>query len=95
VAISREQRRAERRPRVEALFGELAPLALDLLELTERAWHDSYGDITPPPDIVDDMLRCSEGELGKLIVAARLAVNDWRDLKVAAETIRANDRPES
>jgi hypothetical protein len=66
-------------------------LALDLLELTELAWHDCYGDITPPEDIVDDMVVCAEGDLGKLIVAARLALRDWRDLKVTADALRSAD----
>jgi hypothetical protein len=56
--------------------------------LTELAWHDCYGDVTPPADVLDDMLVCSEGDLGKLIVAARLAVMDWRDLRVSADAIR-------
>lgn len=93
VAISRAERRKGREPRVVALFGEsVAPAALDLLELTEFAWHDCYGDITPPDEVVDDMLVCSEGDLGKLVVAARLAVRDWRDLRIAADTIRAAER---
>lgn len=85
MAISRAQRRAERKDRVVAVFGErLASPALDLLELTEMAWHDCYGDITPPEDIVDDILLCSEGKLAGLIRAAHLAVIDWRDLKLWA-----------
>ena len=94
MAVSREERRRERQPRVEEVFGAAtAPRALDLLELTELAWHDCYGDVTPPDDIVDDLLTCSEGDLGKLIAAARLAVTDWRDLKLTAQAIRANDQP--
>ena len=90
MAIGRSARRAERVPRVEAIFGkEAAPGALDLLELTELAWHDCYGEITPPEDIIDDILSCSEGDIAKLVQAARLAVEDWRDLKVWAQTVRA------
>lgn len=66
-----------------AAFGEaLAAPVFDLLELTERAWHDTYGEITPPEDIIDDILLCSEGEMPKVIQAARMAVTDRRDLKM-------------
>jgi hypothetical protein len=75
---------------VLALFGDdLAPFALDLLELTELAWHDSYGEITPSEDMIEDMLLLSEGRIEGLIQAARLGVTDWRDLKVAAEQYRS------
>ena len=40
----------------------------------ELAWHDCYDEITPPEDIIDDILLLSEGRLDRLIVAARLAV---------------------
>ena len=79
----------EREPRVAAIFSEThTPRALDLLELTELAWHDSYGDITPSEDVIDDMLVVSDGSLDQLIQAARLAVTDWRDLKLAADAVR-------
>lgn len=71
------------------MFGEQrAPIALDLLELTELAWHDCYGEITPSEDLIDDMLLLSEGSTERLIQVARLGVADWRDLKVAAEEYR-------
>ncbi len=89
MAVGRAERRKDREARVIAVFGEQrAPHALDLLELTELAWHDSYGEVTPPEDIVEDMLLLSEGNIEQLIQAARLAVVDWRDLKVAAEKAR-------
>lgn len=56
--------------------------------MLELAWHDCYGEITPDESIVDDILVCSEGDLEKLIAAARLAVTDWRDLKLAAAQYR-------
>ena len=85
MAISRAERMAERKGRVVAVFGEaLAAPVFDLLELTEMAWHDCYSQITPPEDIIDDILLCSEGEMPKLIQAARLAVIDYRDLKMWA-----------
>jgi hypothetical protein len=42
-------------------------LVLDLLELLELAWHDCYRDISPPEDIVDDVLLLSEGSMEKLL----------------------------
>ena len=89
MAIGRAARRAERLPRVVAIFGqEVAPAVLDLLELTELAWHDCYAEITPSEEIIDEILFCSRGDLGLLVQAARLAVEDWRDLKVWADKLR-------
>ena len=89
MAIGRAERREARRHRALAVFGEaLAPVALDLLELTELAWHDCYGEITPAEDVIEDMLLLSEGSIERLIEVARLAVADLRDLKVAAEEFR-------
>ena len=89
MAVSRAERRAEREPRFVAVFGEEnAARALDLLELVEFAWHDCYHEITPPEEIVDDILLLSGGSLDGLISAARLAMTDWRDLKLAAAARR-------
>lgn len=89
MAISRAQRRREREPRAEAIFGrEASAAALDLLELVEMAWHDCYGEISPSEDQVDDMLVLSEGEIAKLVRAALLRVTDPRDLKLVAEARR-------
>lgn len=72
-----------------AVFGkEQAPFALDLLDITELAWHDCYGEVTPPTSVVEDMLTVSDGTIEGLIQAALLAITDWRDLKVAAEERR-------
>jgi hypothetical protein len=77
---------------VIAVLGEdLAETALDLLELVELAWHDCYGEVTPSDEIIDDILLLSGGTLRGLIAAARLAVTDWRDVKLAAQELR--DRP--
>jgi hypothetical protein len=89
MAVSRADRRREREGRVVAVFGKSrAPRVLDLLELVELAWHDCYGDITPPEEIIDDILLLSDGSIEGLIVAARLGVADWRDLRVAANARR-------
>ncbi|MFN8052193.1 MAG: hypothetical protein U0Q22_12185 [Acidimicrobiales bacterium] len=72
------------------MFGpEQADVALDLLEILELAWHDCYQEITPDESIIEDLLLVSDGRLDWLIAAARLAVTDWRDLKVAAINRRA------
>jgi len=85
MAVSRAERRAERQPRVAlALGADLAPRALDLLEIVELAWHDCYNEISPSERLVDDMLLLSEGSIEGLVAAARLALTDWRDLKMAA-----------
>lgn len=91
MAVGRAERREERRQRVVEVFGEdQAPVALDLLELTELAWHDCYGEVSPSEELIEDMLLLSEGKIELLIYAARLGVTDWRDLKVAAGEIRRN-----
>lgn len=89
MAIGREQRRAERRTKVAVLFADRTDRALDLLELVEMAWHDTYGDITPPEEVIDDILLLSHGNLRLLIRWARLAVADWRDVRLAADGARA------
>jgi hypothetical protein len=93
VVVGRAAGRAARAAQVEAVLGESqAPAALDLLELTEFAWHDCYGEITPPDDVVDDILICSRGDLARMIRVARLAVEDSRDLRMAADALRAEGR---
>ncbi len=89
MAVSRSERRTERRRRVSAALGEDdTDAALDLLELVELAWHDCYGEITPPDSVIDDILVLSRGTLGGLIAGAHLAVTDWRDARVAADALR-------
>jgi hypothetical protein len=74
---------------VAVVFADRTDRALDLLELLEMAWHDTYGDGTPPEEVIDDILLLSEGNLRLLIRWAWLAVADWRDVKVAADAVRA------
>ena len=89
MAVSRTERREIRRDHVAAVFGDTnKDVALDLLELVEFAWHDCYRDVTPPDEVIDDILVLSEGSLGGLIAAAHLAVTDRRDLRVAADAVR-------
>ena len=90
MAIGRQQRRTAREARAIQAFGVATSThVLDLLELVELSWHDCYGDITPPEDIIDDILFVADGDLGRLISTARLAVADWRDLRVAADEQRS------
>ena len=93
VARSRADRRRDRRARVaEAFAPELVERALDLLELMELAWHDCYGEVTPPEPVVDDVLVLGDGSLADLVGAARLAVIDWRDTRLAAQARRSGFR---
>jgi hypothetical protein len=90
VAIGREARRLVRRPAVAKVFDESTlDVALDLLEIVELAWHDVYGEISPPDEVVDDVLLMSDGHVHGLVSASRLALTDWRDLRVAASAKRA------
>jgi hypothetical protein len=90
LVIGRAARRAERSPLVESILGKSqAAAALDLLELTEYAWHDCYGEITPPDEVILNILICSEGNLAVMVRAAKLAVLDCRDLQLWAERVQS------
>jgi hypothetical protein len=90
VAIGRNARRAERAPLVESVLGKPAASAgLDLLELTDYAWHDCYGEITPPDDVIRNILICSRGDLATMIHAATVALRDCRDLHLWAEHVNS------
>ncbi|MCI4066281.1 hypothetical protein MRQ36_28510 [Micromonospora sp. R77] len=92
MATGSEQRRQERRPRVEALFAAReVEAALDLLHLTDMAWHDCYGprELEMPPQVLDDVLLLARGNLATLVRTARAAVLDFRDVRVSADRERA------
>lgn len=89
MAVGRGERRAQRRTKVAVLFADRTDRALDLLELLEMAWHDCYGEVSPPEDVIDDVLLLSQGNLRFLIRYARLAVEDWRDVRVEADNVRS------
>jgi cytochrome c551/c552 len=91
MAVSRAERRAGRRTKVAVLFADETDRALDLLELMEIAWHDVHGEVTPPDQVILDVLALSRGDLDELIRWVRLAVVDWRDVRVAADEFRATD----
>jgi hypothetical protein len=48
------------------------------------------GEFTPLEDVIEDMLLVSDGRIEALVQAARLAVVDWRDLRVAADRRRGD-----
>jgi hypothetical protein len=89
VPSSRAQRRLARTDSVQAIFGADTEAALDLLELVELAWHDCYDEVTPPDAVVADILICSQGRMADLARACRLAVQDYRDLRLWADGLRA------
>lgn len=73
------------------MFGDDAGalhLVARVFALLELAWHDCYGQITPPEEVIDDILLCSGGTLGGLVEAAHLAVVDSRDLSLRASAVR-------
>jgi hypothetical protein len=89
AARSRDERREGARDRATLEYGDRADAALDLLELLELAWHDSHGDAAPPAEVVEDVWTVASGDLAQLASASRLAVTDWRDLRLAADERRA------
>lgn len=86
---SRAGRRAARQERVTAEFGSDSAAVLDLLELTDLAWHDCYGETSPRAAVIDDIFVVASGDVRHLIAAARLAVEDFRDLRMNADAARA------
>lgn len=95
MAVGQAERRSERRTKVAVLFADRTDRALDLIELMEMAWHDVYDEVTPPEGVIDDVLLLSEGNIRLLIRWARLAVTDWRDVRVEADEVRASRSDES
>jgi hypothetical protein len=90
VTSGRTERRAQRRTKVAVLFADRTDRALDLLELVEMAWHDNYNEITPPEDLIDDILLLSEGNLRLLIRWGRIVIAVPSDVRDAANGARAD-----
>jgi len=88
MAVGRAQRRAERAERFAEVFGKKSGSALDLVEVMEYAWHDCYSEITPPDEVIEDLLVCSRGSIETLIRAVHLGITDWRDLRMWADSVR-------
>ena len=93
MTISRGDRRKVRSERARAEFGRDAAAALDVLELVEFAWHDCYSEITPPEEVVDDIFVAAQGSLVAFVHMARLAVEDFRDLRMTADAVRERLKP--
>jgi hypothetical protein len=94
MALGRDERFEERKPRVVAVFGDdegTLRSVFEVFALMEMAWHDCYGEITPAEEVVENVLVCSGGTIDGLVSAAHLAVIDRRDLWIAAEAIRRNN----
>lgn len=92
MAIGKDQRRRERRPRIKAQFDRAeVEAALDLLALTDMAWHDCYGprELEIPARVLDDVLLLAHGNLAMLTRVALEAVMDFRDVRIAADEERA------
>lgn len=74
---------------MESVLGpSQASAGLDLLELAEYAWHDCYQEITPPDEVIRNILICSRGDLATMIRAVHVAVSDSRDLQLWAEAVQ-------
>ena len=89
MVTSRADRRNARKPQAIERFGPRAEAALDALELLELAWHDCYGESSPPDEVIEDIWLVADGDLAGLVSAARLAVTDFRDLRMNADALRA------
>jgi hypothetical protein len=91
VPVGADERFNEIRSRVVEVFGAddaMVERVARVIRLLEIAWHDVYGDPSPPGEVVDDVLACSQGTIEGLVDAVSLAVTDWRDLRIAADARR-------
>jgi len=91
VAVGSEERFNAIRSRVVTIFGAddaTVERVARVIRLLELAWHDVYGELSPPDEVVDDVLMCSEGTIEGLVDSVSGAVTDWRDLRVAADAQR-------
>lgn len=88
MATSSGDRRSSRRSRAIEVFRKQADAALDALALLDLAWHDCYGEPSPPEAVIEDIWVVAQGDLARFISAAHLAVIDFRDLRVNADHAR-------
>ncbi|HEY3531201.1 MAG TPA: hypothetical protein VGK78_18810 [Nocardioides sp.] len=91
MVTSSSDRRRARSGRAIEVFGKDADAALDALALLDLAWHDCYGEPSPSETIIEDIWEVSSGKLAQLVVAAHLAVIDFRDVRVWADEHRHDD----
>jgi hypothetical protein len=88
MVSSSEDRRRARSLRADEVFARQAGAALDALALLDLAWHDCYGESSPPDQIIEDIWTVADGDLASFISAAHLAVLDARDLRMSAQDMR-------
>jgi len=88
MVASSEDRRRTRSQRANDVFKRQAGAALDALALLDLAWHDCYGESSPPEQVVEDIWEVANGDLAQFISAAHLAVVDFRDLRIGADAVR-------
>jgi hypothetical protein len=84
MVTSSADRREGRRRRAVADFGGQANAVLDAFALLDLAWHDCFGEPSPPDQVVEDVWTVANGNLAALVSAAHLAVVDSRDLRLTA-----------
>lgn len=88
MVASSEDRRRTRSQRASEVFEGRAGAALDALALLDFAWHDCYGESSPPEQVIEDIWLVSNGDLAQFVSAAHLAVVDFRDLRMNADAMR-------
>lgn len=95
MAVGSQERFEAIRPRVVEIFGAAdatVERVARVIRLMEIGWHDLYGEPSPPDEVVDDVLTCSDGTIEGLVDSVWLAVTDWRDLRLAADARRSTRR---
>jgi hypothetical protein len=92
MATGSADRRRSRSQRAERVFGAQADAVLDALALLDLAWHDCYGEPSPPEQVIEDIWVVADGDFGEFISAAHLAVIDFRDLRMNADDMRTRRR---
>jgi hypothetical protein len=88
MVTSSADRRTTRSQRATEVFAGHADTALDALGLLDFAWHDCYGEQSPPEQVIEDIWDVANGDIAEFICAAYLAVIDFRDLRITADDIR-------
>ena len=85
---SSQDRRRTRSQRANEVFEGQAGAALDALALLDFAWHDCYGESSPPEQVIEDIWVVCNRDLAQFVAAAHLAVVDFRDLRMSADDLR-------
>jgi hypothetical protein len=91
MPVGRAERWEPREPRVIAVFGSDADTLRavgQVFELMELAWHDCYGDVSPPEHVVVDVLVCSGATASRPRRGSPPGGDRLRDLAVLAAELR-------